>query len=349
MASSSYVDFAKEDEHVDDIDMPTEDEEDSEEVSFKPIKCYILNSTYFVDSREKNIESLKALLSDIADISVISDFDPSELSNNFIQSIVNYAIVDKPELGVYNQFRRSLHINNVSNSMKHIQAFRDIVREGEDENVMYLVLEDDAIPALINSEMVAELTKMVIDEADKTRKHDVVSIAAPYTTGPSLMHEYQVFTTAYLVTSFQSAFTLMKEILPIKFSHDIQMSYVMRRIGLAYTTIDKPLFLDGSKTGKYLSYVEATNHLTQDEEYMRALQNPEDPPAFEEDGQLSPAAKCAHSFANARHLISKQEYIKAQKELSVSYKILMDNRCIVNQETDTLKMMIGLCKFVCQA
>ena len=245
----------------------------------KRLNVYIIHAAYLVD-RRRVIDELRKTLAKytfshlkVGDITVIEKFDPSDLKAEDVQPKVNYTPLpaDVPEAQLYNAFLRVLHINNVSNSLKHHEALR-MISEGDDE--LHLVLEDDLLyepkVCMLLDRLVAQLAaghEMVF--LGFPNNEPINSTAGNTITLKETKNVFRIlpFIDSYFVTP-ATAKKLIADFFPIKFYTNIQIDYLIRKHGINSQQCVPNIFVDGTKYGMFLSTQVLNNELIFNRDYM---------------------------------------------------------------------------------
>jgi hypothetical protein len=247
----------------------------------KRLNVYIVHASHLID-RRRVIDELRKTLAKytfsnikVGDITVIDKFDPSNLKAEDVQPKVNYTPLpaDAPEPQLYNGFIRVLHINNVSNALKHHEALRMIseVKTGEQE--LHLVLEDD----LLYEPKVCLLLDRLVEQI--ANGHEIVFLGFPNnepinpsSNQISLKETKNVFRILPFIDSYfvtpATAGKLIADFFPIKFYTNIQMDYLIRKHGIRSQQCVPNIFVDGTKYGMFLSTQVLNNELIFNRDYM---------------------------------------------------------------------------------
>ena len=110
------------------------------------LNFYIIHVDHF-QYRKATCERLRNLLEKCEKFDInfqyINEHDPQSITQEDIRQYINYDSIQKQELSVYNSFIRNLHINQLSNSLKHRKAIECICKD--DKADFNIILEDDVV------------------------------------------------------------------------------------------------------------------------------------------------------------------------------------------------------------
>jgi hypothetical protein len=263
----------------------------------KRLNIYIIHAAYLID-RRRVLDDLKKTFGKytfsnlkLGSITVVTKYDPDSLTPEFVQPKVNYMplAANVPESQLYNPFIRVLHVNNVSNALKHHEALRVVSEAAEDE--LHLVLEDD----LLYEPKVCLMIDRLVAKLDNTM--EMVFLGFPNnepisqaTNVISLKETKNVFKIIpYLDSYFISPPTAKKlasEFLPIKFHTNIHMDYLIRKHNINSQQCVPNIFVDGTKYGLFLSTQILNNELIFNKDYMMMKELCEKTPLSRDEKQM---------------------------------------------------------------
>lgn len=253
-----------------------------------PLHVYVIRSHITVSNRARNVELLTyAIKSRFPDVKIemVDGDDDTTLSREKIVESINLSKLDTTKdtnAEIFNSILQSLHVRNVSNCIKHANAIKSSLNSPD---IPALIIEDDAI---FGDKMPDMLVQQVEDLSKQKGEHiRFLCLPSPVNTSstsqsliPSsssdnklsanFIEHYNVAptNTAYLVLH---ANMLANQIIPMKFSTNIQLSYVIQSNPGAITAsfACPALFIDGSKLGSFPSSIEANNTLSMHPSYIR--------------------------------------------------------------------------------
>lgn len=290
-------------------------------------------------------------------VEIISDFDVKDISVDIIKQYVNYEKISENHVEFYNQFLRNIHINQLSNSLKHYKAIETIVRQSNKDE-LNLILEDD----ILYEERVCASFENMINSLPSS--YDIIFTGYPTVTEVRDVKQYtfedtkKIFRTlpfcdSYLI-SYQAAQAIANNYIPIKFSNNIQISYVSEKIGLSTQQCVPNIFIDGSKYGMYLSKLSPNNPLIFNDDYtkLRALVNKEvlsndDKHEIETLLEKTPLKNNPDLIQlECLYHIKNNSFDKAKQRYDFAYNIYVSNGCILSNESVFLKDYIRVHKYL---
>ena len=284
----------------------------------------------------------------VSSIKVIEDHDPSDIDVNTIRQYVEYSKITESHVEFYNQLLKNLHVNKLSNSLKHLKALELIAKHSDDDTIN-MVLEDDI---LYEDKICFSLDRMF---ATMPQKFDVIFLGMPTTTDVvdknsfSYQDTHKIFKVlpvcdSYLI-SHASAKALVMNYAPVKFSNNIQMSYVCDKLGIETLQTIPNIFIDGSKYGLFLSKLSSNNPLIFNNDFvnLRSLISKQEMTTKDHDDvkallTRSPI-KDNPDFIHLECLyhIKQHDYKKAIKRFDDAYNTYMNNQCILSNDSVFLK------------
>lgn len=330
----------------------------------KKLNLYIIHAAK-LHERRKVIDELRKILGKynfsrlkINEITVIWTNDPEEITNEVLQKNVNYTPIDTQDenLKVYNSLIRVLHLNNVSNALKHYDAL-NMISKCEDTDVVHLILEDDV---MFEPRMCMLLDKTI----DKLAEQDIVFLgmpnneSVPNTNKVELKNCKDVFrilpyNDSYVISQ-KLASQLVSRFLPIKFYTSIHLSYLLDTTeGITAKQTVPNLFADGSKFGMFLSSQTANNDLVFNREYMFIKSLLSKPPAEITADEKTIVAKIMKessivnnpdfmALAGKYYREVYKDYNKTLELYQKAFDAYQKNGAIINNESLFLRDFINL-------
>lgn len=235
------------------------------------LNIYIIHVEAF-QYRKNTCERLKTLLEKDGRFKLkfqyVTEFDPQTITQQDVRQFVNYEHIKDENLKAFNGAMKNLHVNHLSNALKHRRAIQ-LVAETTDEDVVSMILEDDIV---FNDNIVDTLSSTI---ANRPTDYDMIFLGLPSSKtadGNAYQKLQDVFKflpscESYLITK-AAAVKLFEHYTPLKFTNNIQLSYLIALQGLtAYLGIPN-IFIDGSKLGLYYSSLEVNNRLIFNQEYV---------------------------------------------------------------------------------
>lgn len=198
----------------------------------------------------------------------ITEHDPQNVTQEEVRRYINYDPIKEEPLSAFNVLLKNLHVNHLSNSLKHLDALTLAAEAADDE--VSIVLEDDIV-----------FNDGILDALDAALKnlppaYDVVMLGLPSSKEASGL-KYQktdaLFKVlpacdSYLVTK-RAAKTLSEGFTPIKYTNNVQLSYLMAKHELSSFLVIPNIFIDGSKLGLYYSTLEVNNRLIFNQDFIQ--------------------------------------------------------------------------------
>ena len=247
-------------------------------MSVKKLNVYIIHADSLqerrkvIDDLRKNLAKYSFSKLQVGDINVITSHETSSITGDTIQKIVNYTPLqtEEEDIKIYNSLIRILHVNNLSNALKHLEALKLIAASTEVDTV-HMVLEDDI---MFEPRMCLLLDKLM----DKLKGEDIVFLGMPNNEAASSSNNIQLkecksifkvlpYNDSYIITP-KTAAKFVERFLPLKFYTNIQMSYILDTEGIKAKQTVPNIFIDGSKYGMFLSTQMANNDLVFSKDYM---------------------------------------------------------------------------------
>lgn len=326
------------------------------------VAIYILHSKELKE-RDASVNNIRDRLSKykydnlvIKDIHVVYDHDPNEIPIQEIQKIVNYTQIQDQKLAFMNQFIHNIHIQQLSCTLKHQEALKRVVANNKCD--YGLILEDD----VLFSDQVCKQIDDVFKEMSPS--HPIVFLGLPNSEEPSRDLIIPVdkarfplipLTEAYIVQR-DCASKMLTEFLPITFSTNLQINYVLGKCDIQCFQSKNNVFVNGSKYGLFVSSCNANNVLLFNKDYMtinellnKDVLTPSDCTYIENTIKNTPIAQHPDFvYLIAKYKVKKQEYKEAEKLFEQAYNVLLMNKAIVNHESAVLKDFIRLYKHLQQ-
>lgn len=303
-----------------------------------------------------NVRAALAKSFTVASVHVIEAMDPGEISVDLIQKIVDYTPIAAPDpLAFLTPLIKNIHINQLSNTLKHYQALQHIAKLATTD--VALVLEDDVLfqddlPQQLQTALELSLRQPGVTFLGLPIQGE----APPAPCLKPLAESYRILpiNDAYMLTA-PIAQRLLEHRQPVKFITNVQLQYMMAKAEIPAFQMSPPLFVDGSKYGVVTSMLSANNTLVFNGDYA-ALQTllQKSGPLTEED-----VTRIEHLLANSpirehpdfkllagRFYVSEGRYAEAEKQFGEAYNTLVSKGCIVNHESALLKDFIQLFKHI---
>jgi hypothetical protein len=277
-------------------------------------------------------------------INVIEDFDSKDITANTIQQYVRYDKITETQFEFYNQLYKNMHINQLSNTLKHFKALEMISAKSHERDIN-LVLEDD----ILYEDKVCLSFDKLVKTLPKT--YDFIMLGMPTLTEVSdkttfnFEDTHKIFKVLPLsdsyIVSTAAAKAVVPHYVPLKFINNIQMSYVTDKLGLSTLQAIPNIFIDGSKYGLFLSKLSTNNPLIFNNDYttLRNILSKGTISKDEDDiiNKLIDRSTIRNNpdfiHLECQYHILCKNYEKAKNRYEEAYKIYVSNGCILNNES----------------
>lgn len=256
----------------------------------KKMDLYVIH-TRELEDRARSFTKLVRALEEVCDVNmhVCNSHDVDSLVNNSaLNTLVDFnpiAADQTPCADVFNRHVKGMHVNHISCAMKHLTALKTIAEaadQPDDEERVYMVIEDDCIVAFDDTKSMQTLVKELWKACVSHVKSDFlylcthVSSDIPNQT-PDVIRRFPINTltsngfvfptsNAYCVRP-SYARALLPHLTPLKFAWNVQLSYALHRTEGSVGALEKALLLDGSKTGHFCSVLSGENTLQLNSQY----------------------------------------------------------------------------------
>jgi hypothetical protein len=326
------------------------------------VKVFIIHAS-FMDVRKQRIESLITSLSekneDVAfSFEYINEYDPVAIKQDDIAAKVSLTKQNNGEL--YDSLIRNMHINQLSNSLKHALAVEKASKM-ESCPDMFIILEDDVLYGDDVMTRLVDVVKMVA----KDPEIDIMFLGLPSlvpippSDKPTFRKVSEFFRMFPCCDSYIFTKDCLKKMLPkvypIKYTQNIQLSWIAEECKLKCLMTTPNVFLDGSKYGAYLSAVDPNSKLVFNPEFNKLAQivakghtskyTPEEEKTIDAEFETIKF----RNHPDVMHLaalynMAKGDYKKAESILDNIYGIITQNGCIINGDTEFLRTYARLYK-----
>lgn len=324
----------------------------------KKINFFIIHSKY-TPERAQGIRRLSELIKSysfknmrVQSITIVDEYDPNDISAPLISQIVRYDKIEEPNLDVYNQLVRNLHINQLSNTLKHMTALEKASKCND--NDFNIILEDDM---LYEDKLCLSLERLF---QQLPSRFDIMFLGMPTVNEMKISAEYQFEETkklfrilpmcdSYLIST-RTARNLAANYAPIKFVNNVQLSFVSEKLGLTCHQCIPNIFIDGSKYGIFVSRVSPNNPLVFNNDYTALAQmlskNSLDKNEHDKIAQIMTTSPIRlhpdFLYLLCRYHVMCGNYEKARTCFEEAYNIFNSSGCVVTNESLFLKDYIRL-------
>ena len=246
----------------------------------------------------------------------------------------------------FNPLLRPLKLAQVTNALKHMHALQ-AAASAQDSDVT-LVLEDDvAFRDTVADDLAAAIATFK-GSSSKVGSGGLMFLGTPPTTTTAGAQPFsQVYKVApcsdsYLVDRTTAA-RLLKEMVPIRFPTNIQLSYAIACSGIEANIVVPNVFVDGSKLGLYLSSVDANSKMVFNEAFVRAAQSwasPDfDPTIFE---SIEPKWHPELLHLRAQHETKKGNYQGARALYEQAVSLYDAHGGVIDNSSELLRNFMRL-------
>jgi len=314
------------------------------------VNVYIVHVAAF-KHRKATIDKLEEILRKDKRFEVsfrfITESDPHAIMESDIRQHVSYEPFKDEKTAPFNMFLKNLHVAQLSNAFKHKKAYELISDEVDvDFNI---VLEDD----VIFNDTIADNLHQLFE--NMPADYDVMFLGLPSARdAPSTESHYQKLPDMFKVLPCCDSYIIQKKTatmlnemyFPVKFTNNVQLSYLLNHLDMvSYLSIPN-LFIDGSKLGLYFSTLETNNRLIFNQDYVtiaRLLDQKET--LSEEDRKALDDAfrdvklKTNPEFYYLKALYEqkKENYEFAEAIFKYAYDIYESNGAILNNQSTFLR------------
>lgn len=284
----------------------------------------------------------------VSSVTIIDAYDPEDITMDTIRKYVDYGKIQESHVEFYNQLLRNLHVNQLSNTLKHLNAL-EIIAKNSNDNELNLVLEDDI---LYEDKVCISFERMLQALPDK---YDVAFLGMPTTNEVmdkskfTFLDTHKIFKVlpvcdSYLV-SHSAAKALAMNYTPIKFSNNLQLSFIADKLGIETIQSIPNIFIDGSKYGFFLSKISSNNPLIFNNDFITLRSIVSKETLTKEDYKIAQnlisqsGIKDNPDFIHLECLyhIKQADYKKAIQRFGDAYNTYNANGCILANDSVFLK------------
>ena len=320
---------------------------------------HVLHSPSLHGTREASVRLLDARIAPLT-VSGFAERVTGHEPGDIMGSVSTLVDLDASHVedAVFRGAVKSIQVRQLSNAMKHLAALKAISvtpsSVASSTGVRFsAIVEDDAL----FTDNVATVLRSVVTNAPADA--DIVfmglpSPRAPPQDGGAFFDEaLKVFDPvvpaidSYLVTPAAAA-KMAAAFTPVRFPTHIQLSYLVKTLGLkAYVSVPN-VFVDGSKIGVFASSLDPNNRLLWNQQYCQLE-------AVLRSGAVPTEAEFAEIWAKqafkvspdnvalrAAYLFKAGRFDEAEKAFEEAMETYDRNGCIVNNTSEFLRAFIAL-------
>lgn len=302
------------------------------------------------DSRLGNINQLVSILQKTfseVKVTLVNDHEPETFTPDSIKSITDFSQIQDEKYVLFNSLIVPVHIRHISNLLKHALTLKQIVDSQSDDEV-YVVLEDDVV---FGDKVADYLVQALKSFTSSDAEFVFLGLPSPATESPTLspfsdFYNVTPVCDSYAVTKV-GAIKLLKELLPMKFQTNVQLSYAIVKADVKAFFARPNVFIDGSKLGVFVSTIDANNTLMLSNEHVNIK-------SLIEAGELDKAREAYDGIRfkthpdNLRLLadleLKAKNFDKAKTHYDSCFKAYSANHCVLNNQCQFLKSYISACK-----
>ena len=290
-------------------------------------------------------------------LKTVSKFDPETLTTDFIQRIHDISEFKDENTLMYNKYIfKSPNPNIISNCLKHMDAYNYIAKNTKDDDVN-IIIEDDVI---FDATFDTQLVKFVKDKL--YTKSDIVFFGLPSTVPINEKRPIEVqhiddkkailpCCDSYYISK-KTAEAFSKAYIPIKFPHNIQMSYLINTMNCNIAKTFPNIMADGSKIGTTSSTISPNNILVFNSSYKTVYKLLEKPDPTKEDigtiGTLLEENKFKDSpdfvFLEGLYLMRTKRYEMAKTLFDKAIRLYEANHSPLNSQSALIQNYVDVCK-----
>jgi len=333
------------------------------------IHGYVIHSPALT-VREPNVKKLQELGFDR--VNLVTSNEPADITADIVKTLVN--VQPLPEMQpLFQALLRPLHVNQLSNALKHLTALRMIVESsrgvesstrgvesstrGQDSDSWHVVVEDDVLSG--NEAM--ETLRATLKEAPSDA--DMVFLGLPTTKSGS--PEQRVFEEvpaifkllpccdSYAVKATLAA-KLLDAFLPIKYPTQVQLSFLIESMNLKAYACSPNVFVDGTKIGAFISSIEQNNMLIWNPQYnevRRAVVRSDGEPTQEDLEKAQAILDEAHfkehpdfKYLSSLVLLKAGKIKEARAAFDATFEAYVNEKCVMGPDCQFMKDYVQIFK-----
>ena len=232
----------------------------------KNLNIYIIHCAALTN-RDNNIKNLKLKFKTLDDkysikYNLIEDYAVETLNKDILQNLIKMEKIEDEKYASYNNFLSNMTSQSISKTLKHYKAYQEIKKnKAEDLN---MIIEDDV--DFEHTEF-AKNFDIIIEKLDND--FDICLLGLPSSTDfieantINIIESNKIYNTipgadSYLISN-KCAQLLAKELVPIRFDLNIQLSYVTLKNKIKVQQCSPNIMVEGSKIGIFKSTVNVNN------------------------------------------------------------------------------------------
>lgn len=320
------------------------------------VKIYVIH-TQFLSHRKQMcdafVEKLKSTNGLDISVEFYTKFDPEASSAQLIQGMINLVKTEKVEL--YDKLLKNMHIKQASNVVKHYSALQEASKSTESFDYVMIVEDDVMFGDDVGHKLVQAIQKMSSADCDILflGLPSLVPIVENTLKIQPVKDMFKILPCcdSYIIKS-SAVQKLEAAYAPIRFSTNLQLSYIFETNDFNVQMTVPNILLDGSKFGLYLSSLEANNKLFLNPEYNQLNSIVRKDVCSVEDVAAAKKLLETMKFKNHPDImflagmfeIKLGNYEKAKSVFEAIHNIYNQNHSIINNESEFLQVYMNLYK-----
>lgn len=318
---------------------------------------YVIHSPV-LEYRKNSVETFLSSIKKAFEIQVmyITNNEPNEIDKSNLSKMINLEPPnDLKEDSHFRNVLQNINIRQLSNLLKHKEALKIISEQVEDG--FHIVIEDD----IVVSKNICDELKNVFDNI---KDFEILFLGLPMTDQQSSSNEHKqsVFDHFNILPCIDSyaikpniAKKLYDVILPFYYPTHVQLSYCLEKSKIKAEFVEPNIFADGSKIGMYTSMLNTNNKLFLNKEYNSLLkiakENTINEDMYKLVDEIKDASKGITNHPDMAYLFSIIELKKGNIEnayqmMKEIYKNYVGNGCLLNNESEFLRIFIDMHKYI---
>ena len=324
------------------------------------LAIYVIHSRVSSD-RATNVNQMVTTLKasgkfDDITTEIIAEHEPETLSPDLIKKSTDFSHLpaDAPaELALFNSLIQPIHVRHVSNLLKHQEALYRIARKTPSTQEINIIIEDDVV---FGDRLSDALGKAAASIA-VLESFDIMFLGLPSAQLSGVepeKSEFGVFTKFYNIApacesyavSTSGAKKIADALTPMKFSTNVQLSFIIHSAKLAAYFSRPNVFIDGSKIGVFVSTIEANNNLILSGESQN-LKTLVDAGDAEGARKLFDSMRFKSHPDNVRIMAELEhkvgDFAKSKAMYEACFSAFSSNNCVLNNQSAFLRNYIAAC------
>lgn len=233
------------------------------------LNIYIIHCKRLTN-REENINRLKRLAANETGSSnikviVVDEHQPESININNIKNLVKIDKLPEEENQYYQSFVKQMSVEILSNTFNHFKAIQQISKNNEKS--YNLILEDD----VMYSDKIFNQLNSLISRLETTSEWDMVFLGQPSDkvaseAGTLVLNSINnndlvLHCCESYMVNVNTAKNMLLNFFPIRFTYNIQLSFMINKHDYKCIKIFPNICGDGSKMGNYTSSILMNNVL----------------------------------------------------------------------------------------